>query len=216
MTDKARSSSLSLGSNKTPNLDYDQVYMLYQDGLSIPTRELHSKCSTSHTLGEAPDALVILYVGIDTREPRLPYVTGDTRSLRLGCNSSRAPVWFTDAQSSNAQVAHVAIIYHQCCEHGHTSPQCQLSLRATPHLFAKYEALNPRKMNCSPIASYMRSMMGYFNVLPHTPHAPSKRIEGSSGCVRGPTHRLDGHTDRIPNPQPGRAFVARATRSGSD
>lgn len=50
--------------------------------------------------------------------------------------------------------------------HGHTSPQCLLSLREMPKVVGNYEDLTPQEKQSVPIASYLPAKTDFSHALP--------------------------------------------------
>jgi len=50
----------------------------------------------------------------------------------------------------------LVIICHECYQHGHTAPNCNLSLRDRKRVLINYENLTPAEKSILPTASYER------------------------------------------------------------
>lgn len=174
----AEPDSLSLMADRTPREGFDNVHVAHADGVSIPTTELPSTTESSF---ETAQDRSLLYVGNNRAQaPRVPFANGVTRNQRPGWVDNRSAGRFTDVRNVAPRSAAVPIICHLCYTHGHTSPQCVLSIREMAAVVANYEALTPEEKRTVPMASYLRAKTDFSHAvgqLPRTRAAPVQPVD---------------------------------------
>jgi len=96
------------------------------------------------------------------------------------------------------------IICHECYEHGHIAPNCNLSVKNLYKVIINYEKLTPQEQSMVPSTSYVRVKRAFQPTNPE-PDAQSTPFASAQGSPHSGTRQggiSQGEQQQVPNTQP--------------